>query len=203
MCFVRLKLIVSKALTHEVDYLKADCGNQLDVAYLRQSDHENPDELRDALQECIDKIDQSGDNYDAIVIAYGLCGEALCGLRSARYPMVVPRAHDCATLVLGTRERYRQLFDEDGSAFVFAQGWLEHGTDARTRLERYRDNAVCIRLEEVTYAALPACITRTGDGGLLRGLMGDTWNEQDYLYVAQGKTIEASYTSDIVQLAGE
>ncbi|RPH99922.1 MAG: DUF1638 domain-containing protein, partial [Zetaproteobacteria bacterium] len=43
---------------------------------------------------------------DAVVLAYGLCGGATAGLEARTVPVVLPRAHDCITLFLGSRERY-------------------------------------------------------------------------------------------------
>jgi hypothetical protein len=37
---------------------------------------------------------------------YGLCNLALTSLRARAVPVVVPRAHDCITLYLGSRQRY-------------------------------------------------------------------------------------------------
>ena len=46
---------------------------------------------------------------DAIVLLYGLCNFGVRGLH-APVPIVIPRAHDCVTLLLGSRTRYDQHF---------------------------------------------------------------------------------------------
>ncbi|WP_312643503.1 DUF1638 domain-containing protein [Hydrogenoanaerobacterium sp.] len=133
---MRLKVIACKVLTRELGYLSAACPNYLDISWLRQGYHDEPDRLRAILQECIDKIDSGDDpfscnetvgEFDAIVLGYGLCSNGICGVRSKRYPIVVPRAHDCITLFLGSKERYRDLFDQtSGGVFWYTPGWIEN-----------------------------------------------------------------------------
>jgi hypothetical protein len=70
------------------------------------------------LQKAIDQIDAR--LYDAILLVYGLCNNGICGLQAA-IPMVVPRAHDCISLFMGSKEKYRQYFDtHPGTMFVSA-----------------------------------------------------------------------------------
>lgn len=133
---MRLKVISCKVLTRELGYLSADCPNVLDISWLRQGYHDNPELLHNILQECIDKIDSGDDpfscsrtvgDFDAIVLGYGLCSNGICGVQSKRYPIVVPRAHDCITLFLGSKERYRELFEQiGGGAFWYTPGWIEN-----------------------------------------------------------------------------
>jgi len=42
---------------------------------------------------------------------------------------VVPRAHDCITLLLGSKERYAKLFGERPGTYWYSAGWLEIGKD--------------------------------------------------------------------------
>ena len=52
-------------------------------------------------------------------------GRPVVGLRSARLPIVVPRAHDCITFYLGSRERYRDYFEEHPGTYWYSPGWIE------------------------------------------------------------------------------
>lgn len=133
---MRLKVLACKVLTRELGYLSASCPNYLDISWLRQGYHDTPDRLRAILQESIDKIDAGDDpfscservgEFDAILLGYGLCSNGICGVTSKRYPIVVPRAHDCVTLLLGNKERYRELFDsQSGGIFWYTPGWIEN-----------------------------------------------------------------------------
>jgi len=95
--------------------------------------HDTPEKLFETLQKEIDLLDESDENapewqlcndYDAILLGYGLCSNAVCGLSSKRYKLVIPRAHDCITLFLGSKEKYGQLFGErHGGIYWYTRGW--------------------------------------------------------------------------------
>ncbi len=133
---MRLKVIACKVLTREIGALSAQCPNFLDITWIRQGYHDEPEKLHQILQQQIDLIDQGDDPYscspeagdfDAIVLGYGLCSGGTMGLKSQKYPLVIPRAHDCITLFLGSKDRYRELFDQhSGGLYWFTPGWVEN-----------------------------------------------------------------------------
>ena len=104
----RLKVLACKVLYREISLLTSLCENFIDVTYLQQGLHDTPDILRKTLQDEIDRIDAGKDIYscrkrenkdfDAILLACGLCSNAICGLGSKKYKLVLPRAHDCITV---------------------------------------------------------------------------------------------------------
>ena len=77
------------------------------------------------LQDEIDAVDCS--RYDAILLGYGLCNNGTLGL-GANIPIVIPRAHDCITLLMGSKERYREYFDAHPGTYYLSSGWVERGT---------------------------------------------------------------------------
>lgn len=133
-----LKVIACKVLSREISLLTPQNPHFLDVTYLRQGLHDKPDELRRVLQAEIDAIDDDSDIHsvacelegktiDAILLAYGLCSNGIQGLRSKKYPIIVPRAHDCITLLLGSKEKYDAYFSElNGKAYWYSPGWIEN-----------------------------------------------------------------------------
>ena len=133
---MNLKLIACKVLCRELSYLTAQSPNFIDASYLRQGLHNTPEKLRDILQREIDCTDagtdyhtaafEDGRDFDAILLGYGLCSRGICGIRSKKYPIVVPRAHDCATLFLGSKKWYRDYFDSNGGVYWFTPGWIEN-----------------------------------------------------------------------------
>jgi hypothetical protein len=87
--------------------------------------HRSPELLRAKLQETIDR----SVGYESIVLAYGLCGMAVVGLRSATATLVVPRADDCIAIFLGSRDAYlKEQNDHPGSLFL-SKGWIEGRID--------------------------------------------------------------------------
>jgi hypothetical protein len=73
----------------------------------------------------IDAAGEADPPYDAVVLAYGLCGGASAGIAAAGVPLVVPRAHDCITLLLGSRERYEREFAAHPGTYWYATDYLE------------------------------------------------------------------------------
>ena len=48
------------------------------------------------------------------------------GVTSRRIPLIIPRSHDCITMLLGSRERYREIFDRySGGIYWYSAGWIE------------------------------------------------------------------------------
>jgi hypothetical protein len=109
----------------------------VDVHLNRRGLHDDPPNLRTILQREIDAIDGTralagdaiGAPYDAVVLAYGLCGAATAGLRAGSIPLVVPRAHDCITLFLGSRDRYTAEFTGHPGTYWYVQDFVERSDD--------------------------------------------------------------------------
>ncbi|MEG2881635.1 MAG: DUF1638 domain-containing protein [Christensenella sp.] len=134
---MRLKMLACKALYREISLLSAHCENFVDVTYLRQGLHDTPALLTQALQKEIDSIDEGEDihtyksyfsqkDFDAILLGYGLCSNGTVGLTSKKYKLVVPRAHDCITLFLGSKEAYRDYFDSHSGTYWYNASWIEN-----------------------------------------------------------------------------
>lgn len=74
------------------------------------------------LQAEINKVDK--DKYAALLLGYGLCNNGISGL-TASLPMVIPRAHDCITLLLGSKEKYLDYFNKNSGTYYKSVGWVE------------------------------------------------------------------------------
>jgi hypothetical protein len=95
----------------------------VDIELLKKGLHLNPANLRARLQSSIDEASSQG--YDAVLLAYGLCGKATAGLAASEIPLVIPRAHDCITLFLGSRQRYQEQFENFPGTYWYAQDYIE------------------------------------------------------------------------------
>lgn len=87
--------------------------HDIDFEFTRVSSHSSPDDLRGEIQSAIDKA--SG-QYDGILLGYGLCGNSTANLMSRSVPLIIPRAHDCCTVFLGSRSSFVQHFGMTPSA---------------------------------------------------------------------------------------
>ncbi len=119
---LRLRCIGCEVLARPIYLCAAMSPHIVDVSFLRIALHETPATFRARLQA---EIDAAGPEYDAVVLAYGLCGGATVGLAAGRAPLIVPRAHDCITLFLGSRERYQREFVEHPGTYWYAADYLE------------------------------------------------------------------------------
>lgn len=119
---MRIKCLGCEALARLMYWCAAQSPHTIDIELLRYGLHNTPADLRARLQEQIDATD---DTYDAIVLVYGLCGQASAGLRARQTRIVIPRAHDCITLFLGSRARYQDEFQSHPGTYWYAQDYLE------------------------------------------------------------------------------
>ncbi len=128
------KLIGCKIFEREIASVAYNCKNMLDVSLIKQKIHETPKQLKKLLQEEIDRIDRNEDNhsqdttivdYDAILMGYGLCSGVTMGLRSAKYPIVIPRVHDCVALFMGDKQMYKDYYFTHPGTFYSSPGFTE------------------------------------------------------------------------------
>jgi hypothetical protein len=91
------------------------------VELFRRGLHDIPSDLRAKLQDHINR----SQGYDAVVLAYGLCGQGTAGLMAGNIPLVIPRAHDCITLFLGSRQRYIEQFTNFPGTYWYTQDYIE------------------------------------------------------------------------------
>ncbi len=115
--------LTCEAMARMVYAAAAETTNTITVQLFRQGLHDTPKHLRLTLQAEIDAVPPG--RYDAIVLAYGMCGLATVGLSARHTPLVIPRAHDCITLYLGSRCRYQEEFDAHPGTYWYSHDYLE------------------------------------------------------------------------------
>lgn len=109
--------------------------NAVDVVLMPQGLHNEPEKLRNEVQKALERTaDLQGQPYDASLLGYGLCSNGIVGL-TAQIPIVVPRGHDCITLLLGSKDTYQKYFDSHKGVYWYSPGWIE--TDTMPGKERY------------------------------------------------------------------
>ena len=207
---MRLKLLACEILRREIGLLAADSPHDVDVEFLPQQLHViGRVRMKDRLAEYLAAVDE--DLFDALLLGYGLCSGGIAGLSANKIPIVVPRAHDCITFFLGSRQRYQDYFFANGGTYFMTTGWFEQdnalnygvemmpfysklafietGTEPDDTLERHARTVAGERNWE--YERI------TGDLSLLRRLLSGEWNE-DFLVVPPGKRIMSSYDDDVI-----
>lgn len=120
---MRLLCLSCEVLARPLYLCAARSPHIVDIELYAKGLHNDPADLRQKLQARIDA--GSGAPYDAIVMGYGLCGQATAGLIARTIPLVIPRAHDCITLFLGSRESYQHQFTNFSGTYWYAHDYIE------------------------------------------------------------------------------
>ena len=144
---MRLKLIACEVLYREMCAAVARAPHQVDIEFLPKGLHDlGGAAMRARLQEIVDAADPA--RYEALLLGYALCGNGVAGLRSRALPLVIPRAHDCIALLMGSRQRYQEYFDNTPGVYFRSTGWLERG--------EHLDQATCASCATAPAAATPS-----------------------------------------------
>ncbi len=146
---LRLLAISCDILIRPVYHFAARSPHIVNVVQLSAALHAEPLTLRERIQQ---QVDAAGPEVDAIVLAYGLCGGATAGLVARHAPIVLTRAHDCVTIFLGDRDRYRREHDAAPGTYWYLQDQVERGNDLKGWLlgdSARADDVVATRQEYV------------------------------------------------------
>jgi hypothetical protein len=118
-----LKVIACEIALREICHVAAQARHMLDLEFVTQGHHETPAAGQADIQQRISAVPAG--KYDAILLGYGLCSNMLVGLKPVHTPLVIPRAHDCITFFLGSKERYKEMFSSHPGTYYYSTGWLE------------------------------------------------------------------------------
>lgn len=134
---MNFKLIACDVLTREVCYCVARTPHSVSLVFTAKGEHNIPGKLQGRLQDIIDQAAEEETAYDAVLLGFGLCGNATIGLEARGAPLVIPRAHDCTTLFLGSKQAFEEHFGGNPSQMWASGGYSERGdsvlSDDRTR----------------------------------------------------------------------
>jgi len=125
---IKIKLIGCDSTKNEVSSLGVP--EIMDYEFLDFDYHGKPDLLHGRLQEIIER----SQDYDLIIMTYSRCSNVVVGLLSRHVPLLLPKTHDCISLLLGSNERQLKLLKENPGTYYFSRGWLDYG---RTPYDEY------------------------------------------------------------------
>ena len=125
MAPLRLHVIACPVFQRELELLAINTKNKITFQHLEMGLHEGSGEnLRTALQSAIDAV--PADGCDAVAIGYGLCNRGVIGLQARTVPVIIPRAHDCIGMLLGSSRSYLAQLEAQPGTYFQSAGWLEH-----------------------------------------------------------------------------
>ena len=122
-----LKLISCNVFQREVCWCLARSPHIVDLEFTELGEHAHSGRLRDLIQRHIDATENAGKKYEAILLLFGLCGNATAGLCARQTQLVLPRAHDCCTILLGSKEKFAEHFKDAPSTPFSSAGYLDRG----------------------------------------------------------------------------
>ena len=111
-------VIACRTIEHELRAAMCACRCCDEVIWLESGLHDVPAKLHGVLQDALDGCT----GFDTVLLAMGFCGNSVLGLRSGGFQLVLPRADDCITLLLGSTARRVELLSE--RAYFMTEGWL-------------------------------------------------------------------------------
>ena len=126
------RIVSCHVLWRELCYYASLSPHVCQFNFLQQGLHCFPDELRKEVQRA---IDEAGNECEAILLGYGLCSNGLVGVTARDTRLVVMRGHDCITFLLGSKEAYREYFDNHAGTYWYSPGWID--TSVQPGKERY------------------------------------------------------------------
>lgn len=144
----RLLLVACRVFERELEVLARSAKTDLCIHFVEIAMHEQPGPLlRAVLQDEINAAPE--EDFDAIGLAYGLCNRGLVGLTARRLPVVIPRAHDCLGLLLGSSRRYLAELQKEAGTYFQSSGWIEHLPADRTLRPLAAGGALALNRDEL------------------------------------------------------
>jgi hypothetical protein len=123
---VQLAVIACSVLDQEVLHYAQGQTQILAVELMEQGLHNDPAKLRQHVQMKIDELETRHPQLNAIALVYGLCSRGTEGLVTRRCRLVIARAHDCITHLLGDRQRYAEYVRQHPGTYWYSPGWNKH-----------------------------------------------------------------------------
>lgn len=121
----RTAVVTCAVLEQEVDHFRQGMDHIVHVEILPQGLHNEPERLRRDLQEAILRVEEKVEP-EAIVLGYGLCSRGTEGVLTKRALLVIARAHDCITHLLGCKSRYAEYVGRNPGTYWYSPGWNKH-----------------------------------------------------------------------------
>ncbi|HZL63350.1 MAG TPA: DUF1638 domain-containing protein [Thermoleophilia bacterium] len=96
--------------------------DKVDCATLDAQLHIDPERLKAALREAVAEADKPG---ATIVLGYGLCSNAVLGLKTEHATLVVPKVDDCIAMLLGSNAAFAEQSLQACGTYYLAKSYIE------------------------------------------------------------------------------
>lgn len=196
---MRLKLISCEIFFREMCAAVARSPHTLDIEFLPKGLHDIGQQgMLQRLQEAVDRVD--GSRYDAVLLGYALCNNGIVGLTARSIPIVIPRGHDCITLFMGSRQRYKEYFDSHPGVYFLTSGWIERGQETGELRQLSIQHQMGM---DLTYEELMAKYGEDNAKFLYQELCNPLKNYSQYTYISMGLKGEERFEGQAREKAAE
>jgi hypothetical protein len=162
----RTKVIACATVIEE---MSSHLPSGVDTCVLDFGLHVNPDVLKRALQET---IDSSAETVETILLGYGLCSQAVVGLRANDCTLVVPKVDDCIAIFLGSEQAYKAQHQNAPGTYYMTKGWIEAGDspfgEYDSMVERYGEERARMLMGKILKNYTRLALINTGEYELER-----------------------------------
>lgn len=120
---MRIAIIACSILKLELDKILEEIQFKPEVLYLDAALHIQPANMRAKI---VEQVNALAHRVDAVFLGYGTC-QSLDGIETeCRIPVLLPKADDCISLLLGI-ERYAEEVKKETGTWFMTPGWAEVG----------------------------------------------------------------------------
>lgn len=127
-------IIACEMIRREIESARHKTGNDSEIIYLERGLHEYPNNLRDKIQEQILAVPET---TEFILLAYGLCGNAMHGIYSPHSTLVIPRYHDCINMMLVREDNPHPRVCPD--CLYYTDGWFDSDNTLLMQYESFAE----------------------------------------------------------------
>lgn len=125
-------IVACKTLEDEIRAVNKD---NLDCKMIEYALHRVPDALREELKKTV----KEAIGYDTILFGYGLCSNGAANLGSHEHTLVIPKVHDCISILLGSRAIYDKEFAGFPATYYLSKGWIDQKAGPLDSYKEYID----------------------------------------------------------------
>ena len=212
-------ILACNTIRGEVEEAVAKTGCPHDIIWIESGLHLVPDSLRKRMQEALNEIKE----VSRVLLAFGFCGNAVVGLTTGDYKLVIPKVDDCITLLLGSKEN-RENCTRQGGVYFLTKGWLEGEANIwkeyQTVLDRFGSERTQLifkkifayykflglidtgaydlpglvpHAREIATTLELQLVTIEGTDRYLRHLLSGPWDDESFVVIPPFTTIELSH----------
>ena len=196
---MKFKCITCDALARQTYHCAAQSPHLIDVELVSMGQHIKPEQLNRTLQDKIDSVKDT--TYNAILLCYGLCGQATSGLTARDIPVVIPRAHDCITLCLGSKEEYKKQQEICPGTIWYTKDYLERLDNAKEFSGMGASSAELY--DEKAYEAMVGRMGKETAGRIIASMGEMTKNYERVVFIEQDMVDSKKEQEFIQKEAGE